>query len=78
MQKKLTITVDEDVYEGLHKKIGRCKISKFVEELVRPHVVKPEMETATDAYPVRLLTNTLHRMRRGEGVSWVDAEISVD
>jgi predicted CopG family antitoxin len=46
MQKKLTITVDEEVYEGLHKRIGRRKISKFVEELVRPHVVQPNLESA--------------------------------
>jgi predicted CopG family antitoxin len=46
MQKKLTITVDEKVYEGLHKTIGRRKISKFVEELVRPHVVRPNLESA--------------------------------
>ena len=44
MQKKLTIAIAEDVYEGLHKVIGPRKISKFVEELVRPHVVKPLME----------------------------------
>jgi predicted CopG family antitoxin len=46
MQKKLTITVDEKVYEGLHKTIGPRKISKFVEELVRPHVVRPNLESA--------------------------------
>ncbi len=46
MQKKLTITVDEEVYEGLHKIIGSRKISKFVEELVRPHVVRPNLESA--------------------------------
>ena len=46
MQKKLTITVDEEVYEGLHKSIGPRKISKFVEELVRPHVVRPNLESA--------------------------------
>jgi predicted CopG family antitoxin len=44
MQKKLTITVDEEVYEGLHKVIGRGRISKFVEDLVRPHVVRPNLE----------------------------------
>ena len=44
MRKKLTITVDEDVYDGLHKTIGPRKISKFIEELVRPHVVHPDME----------------------------------
>lgn len=46
MQKKLTITVDEEVYEGLYKTIGPRKISKFVEELVRPHVVRPNLESA--------------------------------
>jgi predicted CopG family antitoxin len=46
MQKKLTITVDEEVYRGLHRVIGPGKISKFVEELVRPHVVRPGLESA--------------------------------
>jgi predicted CopG family antitoxin len=46
MQKKLTITVDEEVYEGLHKTIGPRKISKFVQELVRPHVIHPNLESA--------------------------------
>jgi hemoglobin-like flavoprotein len=39
MQKKLTITVDEQVYAGLHQVVGRHKISRFIEALVRPHVV---------------------------------------
>ncbi len=38
MQKKLTITVDADVYEGLHSVIGRRKISRFLTDLARPHV----------------------------------------
>ena len=46
MQKKLTVTVDKEVYDGLHKIIGPRKISKFIEELVRPHVVHPDMESA--------------------------------
>jgi len=45
MKKKLTITVDEKVYEGLHKIIGSRKISKFIEELVRPHVIRPNLES---------------------------------
>ena len=46
MQKKLTITIDEEVYEGLHRTIGPRKISRFVQELVRPHVVRPNLESA--------------------------------
>lgn len=46
MQKKLTITIDEEVYEGLRRVIGPRKISRFVQELVRPHVVRPSLESA--------------------------------
>ncbi len=44
MQKKLTITVDEEVYAGLHKVIGRRHISQFIEDLVRPHVIGSDLE----------------------------------
>ena len=40
MQRKLTVTIDEEVYNGLRAVIGPGKISRFIEELVRPHVVK--------------------------------------
>ncbi len=33
MRKKLTITVDEEVYDGLHRVIGRRHISRFLNEL---------------------------------------------
>ena len=46
MHKKLTITIDEEVYEGLHKTIGPRKISRFVQELVRPYVVRPDLESS--------------------------------
>jgi predicted CopG family antitoxin len=46
MQKKLTVTVDEEVYNGLRRTIGPRKISKFIEELVRPHVIRPNLESA--------------------------------
>ncbi len=46
MRKKLTVTIDEDVYNGLHRVIGRRKISGFIEGLLRPHVVSPDMELA--------------------------------
>jgi predicted CopG family antitoxin len=39
MHRKLTITVSDDVYRGLHRKVGRGEISRFIENLVRPHVV---------------------------------------
>ncbi len=44
MVRKLTITVDEDVYEGLHSRIGRRKISRFLNDLARPLVSERFLE----------------------------------
>jgi predicted CopG family antitoxin len=46
MQRKLTITVDEEVYKGLHNKIGRDRISSFLNRLARPYVVSEEIEAS--------------------------------
>ena len=46
MQKKLTVTINEEVYDGLRTIIGPRKISRFIEELVRPHVIKKDMYAA--------------------------------
>jgi len=46
MQKKLTITIDEQVYEGLHQIVGRRRISRFIEDLVRPYVIRQDLEAA--------------------------------
>jgi hypothetical protein len=46
MHKKLTITIDESVYEGLHRTVGRGHISRFIEDLARPFVLPQDMEAA--------------------------------
>jgi predicted CopG family antitoxin len=46
MTRKLTITVSEAVYEGLHRTVGRRRISQFIEKLARPHVVPQDIEAA--------------------------------
>jgi hypothetical protein len=46
MQKKLTITLDAKVYAGLHKVVGRRRISRFIEDLVRPHVLDQDLDAA--------------------------------
>jgi predicted CopG family antitoxin len=43
MSKKLTITVDDDVYAGLHSVIGLRKISRFLNDLARPHVMRQDL-----------------------------------
>jgi hypothetical protein len=47
MQKRMTITMDEVVYEGLIRVVGRRKISAFLEDLARPHVVSDDLARAT-------------------------------
>lgn len=43
MSKKLTITVEDEVYEGLHRIVGRRRISRLLNDLARPHVTAPEL-----------------------------------
>jgi predicted CopG family antitoxin len=42
--KKLTIRVSDEVYEGLHRNVGRRRISQFLEGLARPHVLAKDLE----------------------------------
>jgi predicted CopG family antitoxin len=68
MQKKLTITIDEEVYYGLHEVVGPRKISKFVEELVRPHVVKHDLESAYEEM-------AKDSVREKEALEWSEATL---
>lgn len=42
--RKLTITVDEDVYEGLQARVGPRRVSRFLNDLARPLVVVDAQE----------------------------------
>jgi predicted CopG family antitoxin len=66
--KKLTITIDEDVYEGLHAVVGRQRISRFIESLVRPHVVTKDLEAAYRAM-------AQEEAREAEALEWSDATL---
>ena len=68
MQKKLTITVDEKVYDGLKKRVGPRRISHFIEELVRPHVIDEELELA-------YAQMAKDEERESEALEWVEAVI---
>ena len=49
MQKKLTISIDTDVYDGLHSVVGRRRISRFLNDLARPHVTGQGLEAGYEA-----------------------------
>jgi len=69
MQKKLTITIDEEVYEGLHQVIGRRRISGFIEALVRPHVISAELAQAYRAMAA-------DEVREAEAAEWTESTIA--
>jgi predicted CopG family antitoxin len=49
MHKKMTITLDEEVYDALYRVIGKGNISQFLEDLARPHVLKEDLTSAYQA-----------------------------
>lgn len=68
MQKKLTITVDERVYNGLRSVVGRRRISRFIESLVRPHVIGKDLEAA-----YRQMAK--EEAREAEALEWAEATV---
>ena len=66
MQKRMTITMDESVYEGLLRVVGRRKISAFLESLARPHVLGDEL---ADGYRA-MAENT---EREQDALAWSEA-----
>ena len=49
MHKRMTITLDEAVYDGLYRRIGKRKMSQFIEDLLRPHVLDTALEAGYEA-----------------------------
>jgi hypothetical protein len=73
MQRKVTISLDEAVYDGLSRIVGRGKMSKFIEDLLRPHVSGGTLE---DGYRAMAADTA----REAEAQEWVEglASDSVD
>ena len=69
MQKKLTITLDEEVYRGLYAVIGRRRISQFIESVVRPHVLAPDLAQAYQQMAA-------DEAREAEALDWAEATVS--
>ncbi len=66
MHKKMTITLDEAVYDGLYRTIGRRHMSQFIEDLLRPHV----LDTALDDGYRAMATD---KEREAEALAWCNA-----
>lgn len=66
MHKKMTITLDEAVYEGLWRTVGKRRMSQFIEDLVRPHVLTSAMDDGYKAMAADLV-------REAEAKEWCNA-----
>ena len=44
MHRRMTITLDEVVYDGLYRTIGKRRMSQFIEDLLRPHVLDTTLD----------------------------------
>lgn len=65
MTRKLTITIDDVVYQGLYRRVGKRRISRFLEDLARPHVTDSGLETA-------YLEMAADEQREAEAAEWVE------
>ena len=68
MRKKLTITLDENVYGALHRVVGRGSISRLIEDLVRPHVMDQDLDAAYQEL-------AQDKERESEALEWAEALI---
>ena len=60
--------IDKQVYEGLHTVIGRRRISRFIDDLVRPYVIDQELEAAYKQM-------AQDEAREAEALEWAEATI---
>jgi hypothetical protein len=69
MQRKLTITVSDEVHRALHHQVGRSVISNFIETLVRSHVLADG--TIEDQYREAAEDEAAER----EAMEWIEADL---
>ncbi len=69
MHKRMTITLDEAVYEGLYRTVGKRRMSQFIEDLVKPHVLDTALD---DGYRAMAADNE----REQEAQAWVNGLIA--
>jgi predicted CopG family antitoxin len=66
MHKRMTITLDEEVYEGLNRRVGKRRMSQFIEDLLRPHVLDTSLDNGYKAMAA-------DEVRETEAQDWCNA-----
>ncbi len=69
MHKRMTITLDEAVYDGPYRTVGKRRMSQFIEDLLKPHV----LDTALDAGYRAMAADA---EREAEAQAWVNGLIA--
>ena len=66
MHRKITITLDEAIYEGVYRLAGRRRVSRFIEDLLRPYVT----EASLDEGYIAMANDS---SREADAAEWCDA-----
>jgi hypothetical protein len=66
MHKKMTISLDESVYDGLYRTIGKRRMSQFIEDLLRPHVLDSALDVGYQAMAA-------DNAREADATEWLEA-----
>jgi len=66
MHKRMTITLDEALNNGLYRTIGKRQMSQFIEDLVRPYVVSEALDAGYQA-----MAND--SLREKDASEWINA-----
>ncbi len=66
MHKKLTITLDEALYDALHRSIGRGKISQFIADLLKTRLATSPLDEGYQAMAA-------DKEREQEAAEWCNA-----
>jgi len=67
MHKQMTITLDEAVYEGLYRLVGKQQMSQFIEDLLRPYVI--------DSLDAGYQVMAADKQREAEATEWCNSLI---
>ncbi|NJD39434.1 MAG: addiction module antitoxin [Geobacter sp.] len=68
MQKKLTISLNELVYDELCRVVGRGNISKFIEELIKPKLKANDLDAAYSEMAA-------DRVREADALAWANGVV---
>lgn len=66
MHKRMTITLDEAVYDGLYRRVGKRRMSQFIEDAIRPLVLDTTLD---DGYRAM----AADKDREAEATEWCNA-----